>query len=124
MDTHFIKSSVTFMDFSKFLPYSKTELIKEPTVLCINADQVGCFFFGALPMDAWHSKQLYHVFLQDLLQLQPKSLHLEISSYTHLAKLLAAETGSCLPQLFARKQPVTPVKKTAVLLCPCWLYCP
>lgn len=100
------------MDFSKFLAYSKTESIKEPTVLCINADQVGCFFLGALPVDAQHSKPLYHVFLQDLLQLQLKSLHLELSAHTHLAKLLAAQTVPCLPQLFVRKQPVTPVKKT------------
>lgn len=36
------------MDFSKFLAYSKTESIKEPTVFCINADQVGCFFFWSI----------------------------------------------------------------------------
>lgn len=80
------------MDFSAFLAYSKTEPIEEPTGLCVNADQVGCFFFGALPVDAWHFKWLYNVFLQDLLQLEPKSLHLELSAHPCLAKLLVAQT--------------------------------
>lgn len=85
INTHFIKSSLTLMDFSAFLPYSKTEPIKRTYCVAHQCWSSWMLFFGALPVDARHSKRLYHVFLQDPLQLQSKSLHLKLSAHSHLA---------------------------------------